>query len=95
MDIGAFAESSKKALSHTNANVRTKAIESIATVMRFLPQFKDFYTSEKDAIQKQIGEAFSKYEGQSPPVPSRGPVIRKAQGGAEADDKEDRCLLSG
>jgi len=89
LDIGAFAESSKKALSHTNANVRTKAIESIATVMRFLPQFKDFYTSEKDAIQKQIGEAFSKYEGQSPPVPSRGPVIRKAQGGAEADDKED------
>ena len=79
-----FVESSKKAIGHTNVKVRQGAIESIAVVMRFLPQLKNMYSSEKDAIQKQIDEAFKKYESEPVPVPIRGPAIRAAAVSNEA-----------
>ena len=65
--------------------MRQGAIESIAVVMRFLPQLKNMYSSEKDAIQKQIDEAFKKYEGEPVPVPIRGPAIRAAVSGSLAE----------
>ena len=43
------------------------------------------YSGEKDAIQQQIDEAFKKYEGDSVPVPIRGPAIRAV---ATANDQE-------
>ena len=79
LDVGQFAESTKKAFGHTNAKVRSAAIEAIAVVMRFLPQLKNFYAGEKDAIQKQIDEAYKKYEGEAAPIPTRGPAIRSAR----------------
>ena len=89
LDVAQFVESSKKAIGHTNVKVRQGAIESIAVVMRFLPQLKNMYSSEKDAIQKQIDEAFKKYEGEAVPVPIRGPAIRAAVSGSNEAEQED------
>ena len=88
LDVAQFVESSKKAIGHTNVKVRQGAIESIAVVMRFLPQLKNMYISEKDAIQKQIDEAFKKYESEPVPVPIRGPAIRAAAVSNEAEQEE-------
>ena len=52
--------------------------------MRYLPPLKDFYADQKDAIITQIGEAFKKYEGESTPAPTRGPVLN-----VPADKAED------
>ena len=54
--------------------------------MRFLPQLKNFYSGEKDAVQKQIDEAYAKFSGQGAPVPTRGPAIRAAS--SKAQDEE-------
>ena len=89
LDVAQFVESSKKAIGHTNVKVRQGAIESIAVVMRFLPQLKNMYSSEKDAIQKQIDEAFKKYEGEPVPVSIRGPAIRAAAVSNEAEQEEE------
>ena len=89
LDVGQFAESTKKAFGHTNAKVRSAAIEAIAVVMRFLPQLKNFYAAEKDAIQKQIDEAFKKYEGETAPIPTRGPAIRSSSTPKEDEEENE------
>ena len=35
--------------------------------MRFLPQMRDFYADQKDAIKNAIEESFKKFDGESPP----------------------------
>ena len=48
------------------------------------------YSSEKDAIQKQIDEAFKKYEGEAVPCATRGPALRKvADANAAAEPEEE------
>jgi len=88
LNVAQFVEASKKALGHTNAKVRQGAIESIAVVMRFLPQLRNMFSGEKDALQKQIDEAAKTYEGETVPVPVRGPAIRSPVTN-NASDKED------
>merc|ERR1739838_504108 len=47
------------------------------------------YAAEKDAIQKQIDEAFKKYEGETAPIPTRGPAIRSSSTPKEDEEENE------
>ena len=51
LDIKMFIDQSNIALAHSNAGIRTKAIEAIASVLRFVAPLRAKYDDQKDAIK--------------------------------------------
>ncbi|CBY20469.1 unnamed protein product [Oikopleura dioica] len=51
LDIKIFIDQSNIALAHSNAGIRTKAIEAIATVIRYVAPLRGKYEDQKDAIK--------------------------------------------
>jgi cytoskeleton-associated protein 5 len=51
LDIKMFIDQSNIALAHSNAGIRTKAIEAIANVLRYVAPLRGKYDDQKDAIK--------------------------------------------
>lgn len=72
MKINAIVAHSKKALSATNPNVRTSAINFLGVLSLYVgPSIVNHFDSEKPATKQLISLEVDKYANSTPPTPTR------------------------
>ncbi|KAL6468523.1 hypothetical protein MHYP_G00220470 [Metynnis hypsauchen] len=90
INVKAFINNVKTALSATNPAVRTAAISLLAVMYLYMgAPLRMFFEDEKAALLSQIDAEFEKMKGQTPPAPTRG--CSKTSGGEEADEQEEEA----
>ncbi|XP_074041153.1 protein mini spindles-like isoform X1 [Leptinotarsa decemlineata] len=91
INVKGLIENSKKGLSSTNPAVRQTTISLLGTMYLYMgATLNVFFENEKPALRDQINAECDKYEGQKPPIPTRG-VVKSASSDSldVVEDDED------
>lgn len=76
LNIKFIIDISKKALSSTNPGVRQAVITFLGTLYLYVgASLNIFFENEKAAIRDLINAECDKYEGNKPPIPTKGKYI--------------------
>ncbi|XP_056629748.1 protein mini spindles isoform X2 [Diorhabda sublineata] len=78
LNIKCLIDNCKKALGSTNPAVRQSAISLLGVMYLYMgATLNVFFENEKPALRDQINAECDKYEGEKPPIPTRG-VVKSA-----------------
>ncbi|XP_049825977.1 protein mini spindles isoform X2 [Aethina tumida] len=82
-------DNNKKALASINPQVRQASITLLGTMYLYMgPNLNVYFDNEKASLRDQINVEFDKYEGVSPPAPTRG-LSKSSSSGTICDDGDD------
>ncbi|KAF7272697.1 hypothetical protein GWI33_014546, partial [Rhynchophorus ferrugineus] len=79
VNVKSLIDYCKKALGSTNPGVRQSAVSFLGIMYLYMgSSLHVFFENEKPALRDQINAEFDKYEGKTPPTPTRGAVAKSA-----------------
>ncbi|XP_076268302.1 protein mini spindles-like isoform X2 [Rhynchophorus ferrugineus] len=90
VNVKSLIDYCKKALGSTNPGVRQSAVSFLGIMYLYMgSSLHVFFENEKPALRDQINAEFDKYEGKTPPTPTRGAVAKSASSNSLDTGEDD------